>query len=187
MKLEQKKRNRKVIFFALLFVVVMFAFGYALVPFYNLLCSTLGINGKTNTSAVKKSGAIDKSRLITVQFLATNNANLPWTFHPKKKEIEIHPGENVKFAYYAKNNSNRTMTVQAIPSVTPGVAATYLKKTECFCFHQRTLKPHESMDMPIVFHIDNDLPENIHEMTLSYTLFEAKKNQRNHNRPKGKL
>ncbi len=33
-------------------VLGMFAFGFALVPIYNSLCKTLGINGKTNTEAV---------------------------------------------------------------------------------------------------------------------------------------
>ena len=67
------------------------------------------------------------------------------------------------------------MTVQAIPSVTPGYAARYLKKTECFCFNQQTLKAGQSMDMPIIFHLETDLPKKVHELSLSYTLFKSTK------------
>lgn len=169
------RSHKKIILWLLLIVIGMFCFGYALVPLYNVICNAWGINGKTNPNAVANHSLIDKSRTITVQFIATNNENLPWEFRPKTKRIEIHPGENAKIAYFAKNNSNHTMTVQAIPSVTPGLAAAHLKKTECFCFNQQTLKAHQSMDMPLIFHLDNDLPKNIHEVTLSYTLFKSTK------------
>ena len=65
------------------------------------------------------------------------------------------------------------MIVQAIPSVTPGIAAKYLKKTECFCFTQQTLGGHEAMDMPLLFHLDPALPKYIKTVTLSYTLFDV--------------
>lgn len=166
---------KKVVISLVILVLLMFAFGYALVPLYNVLCSALGLNGKTNATSVANTSVIDKNRTITVQFLATNNENLAWKFYPETKKVDLHPGQNMKIAYFARNDSDHTMTVQAIPSVTPGLAASHLKKTECFCFNQQTLKAHQSMDMPIVFHLDNDLPKNIHEVTLSYTLFEAPK------------
>ncbi len=117
--------------------------------------------------------AIDKTRTVMVLFLATNNANLPWKFHPYRASIQVHPGENTRVAYYAKNQSNSVMTVQAIPNVAPGIAAKYLKKTECFCFTQQTLKSGESMDMPLLFHIDRDLPKNVNTVVLAYTLFDV--------------
>ncbi len=175
----KKKRNKKILLIASAAVVGMFLFGYALVPFYDALCNALGLNGKTSNTQSAQSQWIDKSRLVTVQFLATNNEKLLWTFRPVVKQVELHPGQNIKVAYYAKNDSKQVMTVQAIPSVTPGVAAAYLKKTECFCFNQQTLKPGQSMNMPIIFHLGNRLPKKIHELTLSYTLFKAKKIRKN--------
>lgn len=163
--------------------VAMFFFSYALVPLYNVLCSTLGLNGKPQMLASGKSEQIDKNRIVRVQFVATNNAALPWEFYPKTRQIDIHPGENAKLAFYAKNNSNHIMTIQAVPSITPGLAAAHLKKTECFCFTQQTLKPKQFMDMPLIFHLDNTLPKNINELTLSYTIFEAKKSAINRKTP----
>ncbi|WP_419419811.1 cytochrome c oxidase assembly protein [Legionella sp. D16C41] len=154
----------------------MFAFGFALVPIYNRLCQTLGINGKVNSQVEAYEATdktIDKNREITVEFVATNNGSVPWAFYPKTKKIKVHPGEIAKLAFYAENKSNFRMTVQAIPSVTPGIAAKYLKKTECFCFTQQTLNGHEAMNMPLLFHLDTDLPKKIKTITLSYTLYDV--------------
>ena len=155
-------------------VVGMFAFGFALVPLYNVMCKQLGINGKVGNQAKALGVSVDKTRTVKVIFLATNNAGLPWTFKPNTRSVTLHPGENTHISYYAKNNTNHTMTVQAIPSIAPGRAAQYMKKTECFCFTRQTFGPHQAMDMPLLFHIDTDLPKNIHTLTLSYTLFHVK-------------
>lgn len=171
----RQKKNRKTLLILMLVVVVMFGFAYSLVPFYNLLCKSLGINGKTNQQSIAAATNVDLTRTITVQFVAHNNANLPWKFYPTVTTIKLHPGENTKITYFAENDSNKTMTVQAIPSVTPGPAAKYLKKTECFCFNQQTLSSKQSMQLPLLFHIDNDLPKSMHTITLSYTLFDASK------------
>jgi cytochrome c oxidase assembly protein subunit 11 len=154
----------------------MFAFGFALVPIYNSLCQSLGINGKTNNRAIayeEKNAIIKKDREITVEFVATKSSSVPWEFYPKTTKLKVHPGEIAKLAFYAENQSNHQMTVQAIPSVTPGIAAKYLKKTECFCFTQQTLEGHEAMDMPLLFHLDPDLPASVKTITLSYTLFDV--------------
>lgn len=171
--LRRFKRIKRLTIILLLVAVSMFGFGYALVPLYNVLCKQLGINGKTSSEASTAITAVDVTRTITVQFLATNNANLPWQFHPNQASVEIHPGENTRVSYYAKNESGKTMVVQAIPSVSPGIAAKYLKKTECFCFRQQTLDSQASLDMPLLFHIDRDLPKNINTVTLAYTLFDV--------------
>lgn len=174
--MNEEKKQYKLLLILTLIVLGMFAFGFALVPIYNSLCKTLGINGKTNPEAIAydvSKATIDKEREILVEFVATNNSGIPWAFYPKTKKIKVHPGAIVKLAFYAENKTDHRMTVQAIPSVTPGIAAKYLKKTECFCFTQQTLNGHEAMDMPLLFHLDTALPENVKTVTLSYTLFDV--------------
>jgi cytochrome c oxidase assembly protein subunit 11 len=80
----------------------------------------------------------------------------------------------VKILFYAKNNSDHVMTVQAIPSIIPSIAIAHFHKIQCFCFEQQTLKAGESRNMPVVFKVDNTLPRNIHTITLAYTLFGVK-------------
>lgn len=170
------KKQQKLLIILTLVVLGMFAFGFALVPIYNSLCKTLGINGKTNPEAVAydvSKAKINKEREVLVEFVATNNSGVPWEFYPKISKIRVHPGEIARLAFYAENKTDHKMTVQAIPSVTPGIAAKYLKKTECFCFTQQTLNGHEAMNMPLLFHLDAELPENVKTVTLSYTLFDV--------------
>ncbi len=169
------KRNVKLLILLTAIVIGMFGFAFALVPIYNTLCKTLGINGKTNATSIAydvTKAKIEK-REVLVEFVATNNGGIPWKFYPKINKLKVHPGEIARLAFYAENTTDHTMVVQAIPSVTPGIAAKYLKKTECFCFTQQTLNGHEAMDMPLLFHLDPDLPDNVKTITLSYTLFDV--------------
>ncbi len=169
-----KDSHTKLSLFLGFIAIAMFAFGFALVPIYNSLCKALGINGKTSMEAVSYDAkkVTIAEREVLVQFVATNNGGVPWAFYPKTTRIKVHPGAIAKLAFYAENKTEHRMTVQAIPSVTPAIAAKYLKKTECFCFTQQTLNAHEAMDMPLLFHLDTDLPEKIKTVTLSYTLFD---------------
>lgn len=168
-------------------ILIMFAFGFALIPLYNVLCKSWGLNGKFIAEKSTASQSIDKTRTVLVEFLATNNANLPWSFYPVTHNAQLHPGENILIYYYAKNNSNETMTVQAIPSISPGNAARYLKKTECFCFTRQTFKAGEERKMPVLFHLDQDLPKDIHTVSLSYTLFDTAKIGQINNKEPGKI
>jgi len=180
-------KNKVTLKYLILLTLGMFGFGFAMVPFYNVLCEATGLNGKTSGYSALSTAPIDVSRTITVQFLATNNSELPWTFIPLIKQVTVYPGENKEVAFYAKNNSGHTMTVQAIPSVTPGIAAKYLRKTECFCFERQTFNNGEARDMPVLFHLDSSLPKDIHIITISYTLFDTSKLKYNNSKTPGKI
>jgi cytochrome c oxidase assembly protein subunit 11 len=170
------KRHKKLVMWLTLCTVSMFGFGFALVPIYNSMCQALGINGKPSMLVLnydEKHALVDKNRTILVQFVANQRASLSWKFYPEVQQVQVHPGEVAKLSFYAENETNHEMTVQAIPSVTPGIAAKYIKKTECFCFARQTLDGHEAMHMPLLFHLDPDLPESVRTITLSYTLFDV--------------
>lgn len=180
-------KNYRLLISLVVLVIAMFGFGFALVPLYTVLCKEWGINGKTDGMKSVQSETVDKTRMVTVEFLANTNADLPWNFYPMITKVTLHPGENKLINYYAKNNSGNTMTVQAVPSISPGLAAKYLKKTECFCFTQQTFKPHEGREMPVLFHIDPSLPKNIHTLALSYTMFDTAQLLRPPNKTPGKI
>jgi cytochrome c oxidase assembly protein subunit 11 len=155
-------------------VVAMFGFGFALVPLYDVFCEVTGLNGKTSVTAYQAVDVkVDTSREVTVKFVATNNDKMSWEFKPQVTSIKVHPGELTTTSFYAKNPSDHRMVAQAIPSVSPGLAAGFFHKTECFCFTQQTLAAGESIEMPLRFIVDQDLPKNIHIITLAYTLFDV--------------
>ena len=165
---------RRLVIILVTIAVAMFGFGYALVPMYNTFCKVLGINGKTGGQVnYNKATVPDEYRWVTVQFLSTRNSELPWAFYPVTKTIKIHPGALTKITYFARNDTDHQMTVQAIPSISPGIAAKYFKKTECFCFRQQTFAAHQGLDMPVIFYIDKHLPKEVNTITLSYTMFDV--------------
>ncbi|NMP16083.1 cytochrome c oxidase assembly protein [Thalassotalea sp. Y01] len=158
-------------------VFAMFAFGFALVPLYDVFCDITGLNGKTaNTAAEVNDSGIDTSRTIKVQFLSRTAQGAPWKFEPEMNFIEVHPGEMKFVKFYAKNQSGRYAVAQAVPSVSPGQAANYFQKIECFCFNQQPLEADNDVWMPLQFYVDVDLPEHIEELTLSYTLYDITDN-----------
>ena len=156
----------------LLVVFGMFGFGFAMVPLYNAICDVTGLNGKTSGKYVGAAMTANTDRVVKIQFLTNNNANMPWEFRASKGAMEVHPGELNAADFYARNPTARTITAQAIPSVTPYYAAKYLHKTECFCFDQQQLASGESIEMPVRFIIDSEIPDDVKTITLSYTLFD---------------
>lgn len=158
-----------------LVVVFMFGFGYALVPLYDVFCEVTGLNGKTGRLSAQSAQAltIDPQRTITVEFLATVNQGLPWTFKPLQKQMTVHTGQVYTAYYLAENHSADSVTAQAVPSVAPNRAGTFFNKTECFCFTQQTLAAGAQQEMPVRFVVDPLLPANISTLTLSYTFFNS--------------
>ncbi len=157
----------------LLVVGLMFGFGFAMVPLYDVFCDITGLNGKTEDRAADITGIeIDDSRTVTVEFIASVNQGLPWEFRPEVAKMQVHPGQPMVVNYYARNRASRTITGRAVPSVAPGQAARYFKKTECFCFTEQTFGPGEGRDMPVQFVVDPALPPEIEVVSLSYTFFD---------------
>lgn len=166
---ENAKTVKKLVFV----VIGMLGFSFALVPLYDVLCDITGINGKpSDQAAVYESVVIDESRTVKVEFITRNHSAMPWEFKAQVAEIKLHPGEMGEVAFYVRNPSNRDIVAQAIPSVSPGTAALYINKTECFCFKHQPLKSGEEALMPMRFYVDPQLPENITVLTLQYTLYD---------------
>lgn len=171
--------NRQILVKLLIAAIMMFGFGYALVPMYKALCEVTGINVITSKNdygvrafSPNKVGnsQVDYSRVITVEF--DSNSRGPFTFHPTKNFLEVHPGEMTEIVYEVSNNLGRSVEAQAIPSYAPKSATEFFTKLECFCFQQQTLAAHEVRKMPVVFVIDAGLPQDVKTITLSYTFFE---------------
>lgn len=156
-----------------LVVFAMFGFGFALVPLYDVFCDITGLNGKTaDTAAEINQDGVDTSRMVTVQFISRMAQGIPWQFEPMINEIKVHPGEMKLVKFYAKNESLKDIIGQAVPSVSPGQAAIYFQKIECFCFNQQPLKAQEDVEMALQFYVDAELPADISTITLSYTLYD---------------
>ena len=153
----------------------MFAFAFALVPLSDVFCEITGLNGKTAGQAALREEIATSSqqadREVTVEFLAQAARGMPWEFRPTENRTVVRPGELYNTTFYVRNRARQTVTGQAVPSVSPGQAARYMKKLECFCFEQQELAAGAEMEMGVSFVVDAQLPGDITELTLSYTMF----------------
>jgi cytochrome c oxidase assembly protein subunit 11 len=150
----------------------MFGFGFLLVPLYDVFCAITGIGVRTGTpTAAEVTEAPVTDRVITVEFVATRNQQAPWEFRPAVASMEVVPGKLYDTTYFARNLTDRQVVGHAVPSVAPGQANKYFKKTECFCFESQDFEPQEGRDMGLTFLVEPDLPAHIDRVTLSYTFF----------------
>jgi cytochrome c oxidase assembly protein subunit 11 len=165
-------KNRTAMFLALL-VFGMTGLAFASVPLYRIFCQVTGYGGTTQR-AESAPGAI--AGQIGVRFDANTNAKLPWKFEPVQEIVRVAPGAQTRIYYRATNLVARPTTGQAVFNVSPQQVGQYFSKIECFCFTEQTLKPGQSVDMPVLFFVDpriRDDPDtkDIDEITLSYTFY----------------
>src|SRR3978361_1674788 len=95
-----RKLNARMFGKLVVVAVMMFGFGYLLVPMYKKICELTGVNVLTAQDANVKpvdNSQIDKSRTITVEFDA--NAQGPFRFRPTVSNIQVHPGEMARGLY----------------------------------------------------------------------------------------
>jgi len=169
-------KNRNVGAILLLLAVGMVGAAYAAVPLYQMFCQATGYGGTTRVATGNAKGVI--AREMTVRFDSNIDGSLPWQVTPAKSVTDKIGGvETVVFT--ARNLSNKTVTGQAAFNVTPELAGSYFNKIQCFCFTEQTLKPGETVQMPVTFFVDPDIDKNsdlrtVKDITLSYTFYASK-------------
>jgi cytochrome c oxidase assembly protein subunit 11 len=174
MTMPARKSNRGLTAKLLLMVAGSFAFGFALVPLYDVFCEITGIGSRdrlSQASAVDVSATTD-ARTFTVEFTSSVPAGGQWEFEPVSVTMDVQPGRLYETHYRAKNLSGQSLTGQAVPSVAPARAARYFMKTECFCFTPQQFARDEEREMPVRFVIDRELPTGIDRLTLSYAFYD---------------
>jgi len=164
--------NRRLLTRLSVVAVLMFGFGFALVPFYDRICLALGVNSLVERAEAPANTQIDASRTVTIE-LDANAHHLPWRFRPLTQHLTVHPGELVHVEYEIANVRDAAVTGHAVPSYGPALAGQYFRKLECFCFTPQTLAAGETRTLPVTFLIDPALPREVHTVTLSYTFFEV--------------
>ena len=173
---QWRRENRRLTGKLWLFVAGSFAFGFALVPLYRVLCQVTGFGDqKLLSEAVPAAqiGTTDTARVVTVEFMG----NLPtvgnWEFHPSQQSLRVHPGQLYEATFIARNLTGHDTVAQAVPNIAPGEAAAWFHKTQCFCFSPQAFKQGQERVLPVRFFLDRALPINIDRVTLSYTFYDT--------------
>ena len=180
MSTAAESKNRRVAMRAAAFACVMLGLAYASVPLYQMFCQVTGFGGTTQRAVKASDTIVDKA--MTVRFDSNVANGLAWSFEPVQKTVSVKLGENKLAFYKATNTSDKPITGTATFNVAPAAAGIYFNKMECFCFTEQTLKPGESIEMPVSFFIDPDIANDrsarsIGQITLSYTFFPVAEKQ----------
>jgi len=170
---EPGNRNRSLALRLVLMAAGSFAFGFALVPLYDVFCEVTGIG---SNATLTRPGTIEgevpvPGRKVVVEF----TASVPdggWTLEPVAPSMEVQPGRLYEAHYRARNLSGRETTGQAVPSISPMRAARYFVKTECFCFTPQHFARDEERELKVRFVVDRELPKEIDRLTLSYAFYD---------------
>ena len=174
--IPQHAENRRLTTKLWLFVAGSFAFGFALVPLYRVLCQVTGIGDQKQLIAattLAQPGAVDAARTVTIEFIG----NLPtvgnWEFRPAQATLQVHPGQLYEANFIARNLTGHDTVAQAVPNIAPGEAVSAFHKTQCFCFAPQSFKSGEQRVLPIRFFVDRALQPGIDRITLSYTFYDT--------------
>ena len=172
-----EKANRRLVRGLWLFAAGSFAFGFALVPLYDVLCDLTGYGDRSKLSRASTAQAASiaqaTDRTVTVEFMSSVPTFGEWEFRPEASSVKVQPGRLYEAKFYAKNLRAQPVTGQAVPSISPLQATQYFHKTECFCFTPQSFGAQEGRELIVRFSVDPDLPPNIDRLTLAYGMFTA--------------
>lgn len=173
-----ERRNLRTLIAGVVLVCGMAGLGFASVPLYRMFCQTTGWGGTTQR-AVAAPGAV-AGHDVVVRFDANVAPSLGWSFKPEQRRETVKIGERSIAFFTATNLTNHPITGTATFNVAPTKTGAYFAKIQCFCFTQQTLKPGETVRMPVIYYVDpailkDEDARDVEEITLSYTFFPAEK------------
>jgi cytochrome c oxidase assembly protein subunit 11 len=171
MKLDPATRRENASLTRRLLVMVAgsFAFGFALVPLYDVICEAAGIRVNDAPSAAAESAAAD--RRVALEFVSIVAPGGEWELTPLTRETVVQPGRLHEATFTIRSRASVPVTGQAVPSVAPSYTAKYLQKTECFCFTPQEFGPAQEREFTVRFIVDPDLPPHVDRMTLAYSMY----------------
>lgn len=158
-------------------VLGMVGLSFASVPLYDLFCRVTGYGGTTQRADMAPE--TQSNRIVTVQFNADVNPDLPWAFRPASPKMDVKLGEERLAFFRATNESSEPVVGTAVFNVTPQKVGGYFNKIQCFCFEKQVLEPGQTMDFPVSFFVDPEIQDDpnlddVKTITLSYTFFPAR-------------
>ena len=162
--------NRTLTRSLLVMVAGSFAFGFALVPLYRVICEAAGIRVNDAPVAARTSD-VAADRRVTLEFDSLIPAGGDFELVPEARNVVLQPGRLVEAKFRIRNLSSQAVVAQAVPAVAPITTAKYLQKTECFCFTPQSFAASEEREFTVRFIVSPDLPADVDRMTLAYSMY----------------
>ena len=134
---------KRTVYQLLTVVLLMGGLSWASVPFYDWFCRVTGFGGATNVAENTTGEILDQT--IKVRFDASLERDMPCTFKPVEREMELRIGEMALAFYEAHNPTDMPVAGSAAYNVAPYEAGGFFDKIDCFCFEQQILQPGETV------------------------------------------
>ena len=166
---DTRRENASLTRRLLVMVAGSFAFGFALVPLYDVICEAAGIRVNETPAAVAETAAT--GREVALEFVSILAPGGEWELVPESREMTVQPGRLHEAKFLVRSNATVPVVGQAVPSVAPAYTAKYLQKTECFCFTPQDFGPAQEREFTVRFIVDPDLPPQVDRMTLAYSMY----------------
>ncbi len=172
-----EQKNSRLALKLLLVVLGMTGFGFALIPLYDVLCELTGINGKVGTRVDSSTlnYVVDKERNLGLDLVTSLGKATPLIVETETKSLQIHPGQFYVVNYRVHNQADKALTIRAVPSVAPGVAAADFKIIECFCFEPLRLEAGEAKNLPLRFVVNPGIAQQSNHLALAITFLNTNK------------
>jgi cytochrome c oxidase assembly protein subunit 11 len=171
MRIDESTRRENASLTRRLLVMVAgsFAFGFALVPLYDVICEAAGIRVNDAPSGIAETAAT--GRQVALEFVSIVAPGGEWELTPATKEMVVQPGRLHEATFVIRSRASVPVVGQAVPSVAPSYTAKYLQKTECFCFTPQEFGPAQQREFTVRFIVDPALPPQVDRMTLAYSMY----------------
>jgi len=153
----------------LVMVAGSFAFGFALVPLYDVICEAAGIRVNEAPSRIAETAAANRE--VALEFVSIVAPGGEWELTPATREMVVQPGRLHEATFVIRSRASVPVVGQAVPSVAPSYTAKYLQKTECFCFTPQDFGPAQQREFTVRFIVDPDLPPQVDRITLAYSMY----------------
>ena len=147
-----------------------FAFGFALVPLYKIICEAAGLRVNETPSSLQASVA-PASHRVALEFMSLLPPGSEFELIPETPTMTLQTGKLYEAKFLIRSKASVPVVAQAVPSVAPLTTAKYLQKTQCFCFTPQKFAASEQREFTVRFIIDPALPRQVDRMTLAYSMY----------------
>ena len=167
---DGRKLDRSLVRGLVLMTAGSFAFGFALVPLYKVVCEAAGIKVNDRPSAIQASDS-GAGRQVRLEMMSLLPDGSDFELTPETRELTLQPGKLYEAKFRIRSKSTVPVVAQAVPSIAPITTSRYLQKTECFCFTPQSFAASEEREFTVRFIVDPALPASVDRMTLAYSMY----------------
>ncbi len=167
---DGRKLDRSLVRGLVLMTAGSFAFGFALIPLYKVVCEAAGIKVNDRPSAIQASDS-GAGRQVRLEMMSLLPDGSDFELTPETRELTVQPGKLYEAKFRIRSKSTVPVVAQAVPSIAPITTSRYLQKTECFCFTPQSFAASEEREFTVRFIVDPALPASVDRMTLAYSMY----------------